>query len=80
MKATPLAIPDVILVEPKVFGDERGFFFEILNQFSYFYRTFYINYFCGRSYWFWHILNLRLCRCFIVFFQKSLIACMVSVN
>jgi len=32
MKATPLAIPDVILVEPKVFGDERGFFFEILNQ------------------------------------------------
>lgn len=28
MKATPLAIPDVILFEPKVFGDDRGFFFE----------------------------------------------------
>jgi dTDP-4-dehydrorhamnose 3,5-epimerase len=32
MKATPLAIPDVILIEPKVFGDERGFFFESFNQ------------------------------------------------
>lgn len=32
MKATPLAIPDVILLEPKVFGDERGFFFESFNQ------------------------------------------------
>ena len=32
MKATPLAIPDVILIEPKVFGDNRGFFFESLNQ------------------------------------------------
>jgi len=32
MKATPLAIPDVYLIEPKVFGDERGFFFESLNQ------------------------------------------------
>ncbi len=32
MKATPLAIPDVILFEPKVFGDERGFFFESYNQ------------------------------------------------
>lgn len=32
MKATPLAIPDVILFEPKVFGDERGFFFESFNQ------------------------------------------------
>lgn len=27
MKATPLAIPDVILLEPKVFGGDRGFFF-----------------------------------------------------
>ncbi len=25
---TPLSIPDVILIEPKVFGDERGFFLE----------------------------------------------------
>ena len=32
MKATPLSIPDVILFEPKVFGDERGFFFESFNQ------------------------------------------------
>jgi len=32
MKATPLAIPDVILVEPKVFGDDRGCFFESFNQ------------------------------------------------
>ena len=32
MKATPLAIPGVILLEPKVFGDDRGFFFESLNQ------------------------------------------------
>ena len=32
MKAAPLAIPDVILIEPKVFGDERGFFFESFNQ------------------------------------------------
>ncbi len=32
MKATPLAIPEVILIEPKVFGDDRGFFFESFNQ------------------------------------------------
>lgn len=32
MKATPLAIPEVILLEPKVFGDARGFFFESFNQ------------------------------------------------
>lgn len=32
MKATPTAIPDVIVLEPKVFGDERGFFFESYNQ------------------------------------------------
>jgi len=25
-------IPDVLILEPKVFGDERGFFFESLNQ------------------------------------------------
>lgn len=31
MKATPTAIPDVILLEPKVFGDDRGFFFESFN-------------------------------------------------
>lgn len=32
MNASPLAIPDVILFEPKVFGDDRGFFFESFNQ------------------------------------------------
>lgn len=32
MKTTPLAIPDVILLEPQVFGDDRGFFFESYNQ------------------------------------------------
>lgn len=32
MKATPLAIPDVILLEPTVFGDDRGFFFESFNH------------------------------------------------
>jgi dTDP-4-dehydrorhamnose 3,5-epimerase len=32
MKATPLAIPEVILFEPQVFGDDRGFFFESFNQ------------------------------------------------
>lgn len=31
MKATPLAIPDVLLLEPNVFADERGFFFESFN-------------------------------------------------
>lgn len=32
MQVTPLAIPDVMLIEPKVFGDARGFFFESFNQ------------------------------------------------
>jgi dTDP-4-dehydrorhamnose 3,5-epimerase len=32
MKATPLAIPDVILLDPRVFGDDRGFFYESFNQ------------------------------------------------
>jgi dTDP-4-dehydrorhamnose 3,5-epimerase len=32
VKATPLAIPDVYLIEPQVFGDERGFFFESFNH------------------------------------------------
>jgi dTDP-4-dehydrorhamnose 3,5-epimerase len=27
MKFTSLAIPDVLLIEPQVFGGERGFFF-----------------------------------------------------
>lgn len=32
MKATPTALPDVLIIEPKVFGDERGFFFESFNK------------------------------------------------
>ena len=32
MKITPLAIPEVMLVEPKVFGDARGFFLESFRQ------------------------------------------------
>jgi len=32
MRATPLSIPEVFLIEPEVFGDERGFFFESFNQ------------------------------------------------
>lgn len=32
MNAIRLAIPDVILFEPRVFGDERGFFFESFNH------------------------------------------------
>jgi dTDP-4-dehydrorhamnose 3,5-epimerase len=32
MQATPTKIADVMLLEPKVFGDDRGFFFESFNQ------------------------------------------------
>jgi dTDP-4-dehydrorhamnose 3,5-epimerase len=32
MKAVGTAIPDVLIIEPKVFGDTRGFFFESWNQ------------------------------------------------
>ena len=32
MKLRPLSIPDVLLIEPQVFGDERGLFFESFNQ------------------------------------------------
>lgn len=32
MKAIPTAIPDVLLIEPKVFGDARGFFYESWNE------------------------------------------------
>lgn len=31
MKVTPLAIPEVVLIEPRVFGDARGFFMESFN-------------------------------------------------
>ena len=32
MKITPTAIPDVLVIEPRVFADERGFFFESFNE------------------------------------------------
>lgn len=32
MKAIQTDIPDVFVIEPKVFGDARGFFFESFNQ------------------------------------------------
>jgi dTDP-4-dehydrorhamnose 3,5-epimerase len=32
MKFTPLSIPDLILVEPQVFSDDRGFFMETYNK------------------------------------------------
>ena len=31
MQAIPTAIPDVLILEPKVFGDARGFFYESFN-------------------------------------------------
>ena len=31
MRAMPTAIPDVLIIEPRVFGDDRGFFFESFN-------------------------------------------------
>jgi dTDP-4-dehydrorhamnose 3,5-epimerase len=32
MKVTSTAIADVLIIEPRVFGDPRGFFFESFNQ------------------------------------------------
>ncbi len=32
MKVTPLSIPDVLLIEPQVFEDSRGFFFESFRE------------------------------------------------
>ncbi|HEY0757974.1 MAG TPA: dTDP-4-dehydrorhamnose 3,5-epimerase [Acidisarcina sp.] len=32
MRAIPTAIPDVLILEPRIFGDDRGFFFESYNQ------------------------------------------------
>ena len=31
MKITPTAIPEVLILEPTIFGDDRGFFFESFN-------------------------------------------------
>jgi len=35
MQVTPTAIPDVKLIEPRIFGDARGFFFESYNRRSF---------------------------------------------
>jgi dTDP-4-dehydrorhamnose 3,5-epimerase len=32
MKITPTALPEILLIEPRVFGDARGFFFESYNR------------------------------------------------
>ncbi|MCK5002679.1 MAG: dTDP-4-dehydrorhamnose 3,5-epimerase [Gammaproteobacteria bacterium] len=32
MEVIPTKIPDVLIIEPKVFGDERGFFYESFNK------------------------------------------------
>lgn len=32
MQVVPTSIPDLLIIEPKVFGDDRGFFFESFNQ------------------------------------------------
>lgn len=32
MKVTPLDIPDILLIEPRLLQDDRGFFFESFNQ------------------------------------------------
>lgn len=32
MKIIPTTIPDVLILEPKLFGDDRGFFFESFNE------------------------------------------------
>ena len=32
MQVLPTKLQDVVIVEPKVFGDERGFFLEVYNQ------------------------------------------------
>lgn len=32
MQVTPTGLPEVLIIEPRVFGDARGFFFESWNQ------------------------------------------------
>ncbi len=39
MQARPTTIPEVFVFEPKVFGDERGFFFESYNENAFFEAT-----------------------------------------
>lgn len=35
MKVTPTDLPGVLVIEPRVFGDERGFFLESFNQLAF---------------------------------------------
>ena len=35
MKVTPMTLPEVLLIEPRVFADERGFFMETWNQLAF---------------------------------------------
>jgi len=39
MKVIQTTIPDLIVLEPKIFGDERGFFFESFNRNTFFEAT-----------------------------------------
>lgn len=39
MKAVQTAIPDLLIIEPKVFGDSRGFFYESFNKRTFFELT-----------------------------------------
>ena len=39
MKAIQTAIPDLLIIEPRVFGDDRGFFFESFNRRQFFQLT-----------------------------------------
>lgn len=32
MTVIPTSIPDILIIEPKVFGDDRGFFYESFNE------------------------------------------------
>jgi dTDP-4-dehydrorhamnose 3,5-epimerase-like enzyme len=35
MKVISTAIPDVLILEPEVFGDSRGFFFESFDELAF---------------------------------------------
>ena len=39
MKVTNTRLPDVLVIEPQVFGDERGFFYESFNQIAFTQKT-----------------------------------------
>ena len=39
MKVIETKIPDVLIIEPKIFGDDRGFFFESYNEESFYQLT-----------------------------------------